>query len=172
MKYYFARGVVIMLIAMTAMFPAIGSPKMEWIRIRSIGAQDKPLPTVWISMQPINGAETDLNEYVRLGAPSFEAVVKFSRNYSCSEHLQAAELEEFGTIEVSGSGARQVSVICVMNRGKACGYLHGLLRVPELKEDLQRLSPITNLARRLGCDMSQTGQGVRGQSRNPLAVML
>jgi hypothetical protein len=130
---------------------AVGGTRLEWIKIRGIGFQDKPLPVVWISTERVAEAGPGLNEFVLLGAHPFEAVAVFSRNYQCGAKPEPSELQAFGTIEVSESAEPQPRVLCVLERDSACHYLDQLLALPALSGNAREIQPVNNLARRLGC---------------------
>ncbi len=128
-----------------------GQNNMNWIKIRPVGNQDKPPPTVWIAPVRFPIENEGLNQIAVLSPEGYDAVVKFSRRYACRAHDKANLVSSFGMSELSEATDGNSRVLCVLDRDKTCYYLTQIVALPGVRTGVEDLGPIVKLVRRLGC---------------------
>ncbi len=145
------RSVLVLLTIILAPLEAIGAESgMNWIRFRSIGWQDQPLPTIWITTDQRFVKKQVLHAFVVLPPAEYNKIAVFARERKCSTtHMEP--LPDFGTIEVSESANGQESALCVLSRVDACGYFLDVQNLTQNQEFGKLIPSITELGRRIGC---------------------
>jgi hypothetical protein len=145
------RSVLVLLTIILAPLEGIGAESgMNWIRLRSIGWQDQPLPTIWITTDQRFVKKEKFHELVVLHPAEYNKVAMFARERKCSA-IHMEPLPDFGTIEVSEFANGQESVICVLSRVDACGYLLDVQKLTQGQEFGKLIPYIAELGTRIGC---------------------
>ena len=122
----------------------------DWIKLRPVGDQDKPLPTIWITTGKITVPQHGLHEVVILQSAEYETVATFTRKVECSASRENGL--KFGTFELSESAGGKEHAICVLPKERTCSYLSGLLRLSFEKDAGELKRSVINLGRRAGCE--------------------
>ncbi len=153
------RSVLALLTIILAPLEALGAESgMNWIRFRSIGWQDQPLPTIWITTdqrfvkKEVFGRDclSGCYDVVVLDPAEYNKVAVFARERKCST-IHMEPLPDFGTIEVSESANGQESALCVLSRVDACGYFLDVQNLTQNQEFGKLIPFIAELGRRIGC---------------------
>ena len=121
----------------------------NWIRLKHVGEQDKPIPTIWIAIDRLTISEFGLNETAIVTREGYHEISRISRSLTCS----TAERQEpsFGTMEISESVEGNVHDLCTLSSTATCSYLSRISDVSDLDKASAQPSPIANLRLRLGC---------------------
>ena len=145
------RSVLALLKIILAPLEAIGAESgMNWIRFRSIGWQDQPLPTIWITTDQHFVKKERFHDLVVLPPAEYNKIAVFARERKCSA-IHMEPLPDFGTIEVSESANGQESALCVLSRVDACGYFLDVQKLTQNQEFGKLIPFIAALGIRIGC---------------------
>ena len=123
---------------------------MSWIRIRHVGPQDKPIPTIWISTEHLALQGPAFNQQVVLTPSAYEAVLKATREFADSLSEHSVGSTEFGSLEVVESANGDERFLFTVARSGSCRYLTQIVNA--VRSAAAELTTVmVNVGRRLAC---------------------
>jgi hypothetical protein len=162
-----SRSILALLTAILVPLEAIaGESGMNWIKLKPVGDQDKPLFIIWITPVQEGQQEAEFaaafrplikevggHRVVPLPPAEYNKVAALTQERKCPA-ASIDELSKFGTIELSHSANGQEHVICLLSKNGACDYFLDVLKLSE-EQGISNLIPsIADFERRLGCRAS------------------
>lgn len=120
-----------------------------WIKIESVGRQDKPLPTIWISTQELQLPASGFNKRLVLDPATYLSVGNIVDAISCRNYGQ--DVQEFGTLLVTRVAKREVAKQCTISADRSCEFVSTISEVIVRNSRRESPEPLSNLSARLGC---------------------
>jgi hypothetical protein len=124
---------------------------VNWFRIRHIGEQDKPIPTIWISTEPLTFRAQNFDQTVVLTPLAYEAVSRVSHDFANSRSEFAEGSTDFGSLEVVEAANGDESLLFTVDQHGSCGFLTQLVHIEYPVDLAEPIRLVANLGRRLGC---------------------
>jgi len=125
-----------------------GEDNVKWIKLKAIGEQDKPLPTIWIATKHLRITEFGLNEVVVLTETQYQYVRNIAISFA--NKMRPEKFPKYGTLEVSEFAGRTETIICNLPPLDACSLLTQLISNPDINGTAIGRS-VVNLGTRIGC---------------------
>ena len=123
----------------------------DWIRIRYIGSQDAPIPTIYITTAHMDFDDsTEMLIDVVLSSAEYETVFSNLRQFK-AERRSLLVTDDFGTLAVSHSAYGVEHLLFTISRPDSCDLLEAIVG-SQHSESLNLLREVTiYTGRRIGC---------------------
>lgn len=127
-----------------------GEPNPVWVRIHWDGDQDKPPPSVLVSMAPVDLPVIFLERRVVLAEGDFHRVVAAGRDAGCTR--STTTFTAWSALEVITLDDGRQKTTCRLPRVKACEYLTAVVDLAQERNLGELFTPTEYLHRFLMCE--------------------